>query len=180
MGWKFGSRDITIFSVRGHVDRRPGKSAGRPVPQDRTCRRWTVSIEIWGDGHQTRSFLYVSECVEATLRLMRSDFAGPVNIGSEEMVTIDELAEMIMQIAKKRLEILHIPGPLGVRGRNSDNRLIRQKLDWAPSQPLSAGIEAPTRGSTSDAVESGALTRLISHCGASLWGRQDELKTGPW
>jgi len=99
------------------------------------------SIEIWGDGQQTRSFLYVSECVEGTLRLMRSSFMGPVNIGSEEMVTIDQLADMIMCIAGKRLEKRHIPGPLGVRGRNSDNRLIYQKLGWSPAQPLVAGLE---------------------------------------
>jgi len=99
------------------------------------------SIEIWGDGQQTRSFLYVSECVEATLRLMRSGFTGPVNIGSEEMVTIDHLADLIMGIAGKHVEKRHIPGPLGVRGRNSDNRLIYEKLGWAPSQRLSKGLE---------------------------------------
>jgi GDP-D-mannose 3', 5'-epimerase len=98
-------------------------------------------IEIWGDGLQTRSFLYIDECVEGVRRLMDSDFAGPVNIGSEEMVTINRLAELIMQIAGKRLTIRHIPGPLGVRGRNSDNRLIQQKLGWQPSHPLRKGLE---------------------------------------
>lgn len=98
-------------------------------------------IEIWGDGLQTRSFLYVDECVEGVRRLMDSDFPGPVNIGSEEMVTINQLAETIMEIAGKRLTIRHIPGPLGVRGRNSDNRLIDKKLGWKPSQPLRAGLE---------------------------------------
>lgn len=100
------------------------------------------SIEIWGDGKQTRSFLCVDECLEGTVRLMRSDFSGPVNIGSEEMVTIDQLADLIMSVAGKRLEKHHIPGPLGVRGRNSDNRLIREKLGWAPSQRLITGLEA--------------------------------------
>jgi GDP-D-mannose 3', 5'-epimerase len=99
------------------------------------------SIEIWGDGRQTRSFLYISECLEGTVQLMRSDFPGPVNIGSEEMVTIDALADMIMRIAGKQLEKCHIPGPLGVRGRNSDNRLIREKLGWAPSRPLAEGMK---------------------------------------
>jgi GDP-D-mannose 3', 5'-epimerase len=99
------------------------------------------SIEIWGDGRQTRSFLYISECLEGTIRLMRSDFPGPVNVGSEEMVTIDGLADMITHIAGKRLEKRHVAGPLGVRGRNSDNRLIREKLGWAPSQPLAAGMK---------------------------------------
>jgi len=98
------------------------------------------TIEIWGDGKQTRSFLYIDECVEGVRRLMDSDFTGPVNVGSEEMVTINHLAEIIMEVAGKKLTIRHIPGPLGVRGRNSDNRLIRQKLDWEPAQPLSEGI----------------------------------------
>src|SRR6185437_10394826 len=82
------------------------------------------SIEIWGDGKQTRSFLIVDECVEGTIRLTRSDWEGPVNIGSEEMVTINQLAEMIIDISGKRLAIEHVIGPTGVRGRNSDNALI--------------------------------------------------------
>lgn len=98
-------------------------------------------IEIWGDGKQTRSFLYVEECVEGIRRLMKSDFLGPVNLGSEEMVTINQLAELIMEIAGRKLSIRHIPGPLGVRGRNSDNALIREKLNWAPSRPLREGLE---------------------------------------
>lgn len=102
-------------------------------------------IEIWGDGEQTRSFLYIDECVEGTLRLMRSGFSGPVNIGSEEMVTINQLADLAMAIAGKRLVKRHIPGPLGVRGRNSDNRLIREKLDWAPSLSLRKGLEQTYR-----------------------------------
>ena len=98
-------------------------------------------IEIWGDGKQTRSFLYVDECLEAVRRLMESDFSGPVNIGSEEMVTINQLAEMAMSIAGKPLAIRHIDGPLGVRGRNSDNHLIRERLGWEPSRPLREGME---------------------------------------
>ena len=98
-------------------------------------------IEIWGDGKQTRSFLFIDECLEGVLRLTRSGFTGPVNIGSEEMVSINQLAEMIMKIAGKKLTIKHIPGPLGVRGRNSDNRLIKEKLGWEPSQPLVKGLE---------------------------------------
>jgi len=98
-------------------------------------------IEIWGDGLQTRSFLYIDECLEGVRRLMDSDFPGPVNIGSEEMVTINQLAEMIMEVAGKKLTIRHIPGPLGVRGRNSDNHLIQAKLGWKPTQPLRTGLE---------------------------------------
>ena len=120
-------------------------TGGREKAPAAMCRKIAAAdggaIEIWGDGQQTRSFLYVAECVEGTVRLMRSDFSGPVNIGSEEMVTIDQLADLIMRIAGKELEKRHIPGPLGVRGRNSDNRLIREKLGWAPSQRLHTGLE---------------------------------------
>jgi len=111
------------------------------------CRKIAMAedggeIEIWGDGKQTRSFLYVNECLEGVRRLMDSEtFSGPVNIGSEEMVTINYLAEMTMELDGKKLTIKHIPGPTGVRGRNSDNMLIKEKLDWAPSQPLRAGLE---------------------------------------
>jgi len=98
-------------------------------------------IEIWGDGLQTRSFLYIDECLEGLRRLMDSNFTGPVNIGSEEMITINGLAEMIMDIAGKRLSIRHVQGPLGVRGRNSDNRLIFEKLGWKPTRPLREGLE---------------------------------------
>jgi GDP-D-mannose 3', 5'-epimerase len=100
-----------------------------------------TSIEIWGDGLQTRSFLYVDECLEGTTRLLRSDFEGPVNIGSDEMVSINQLVSMVADIAGKTLSIDHIPGPTGVRGRNSSNTLIRQRLGWAPSQSLYAGLE---------------------------------------
>ncbi|MBA3810543.1 MAG: NAD-dependent epimerase/dehydratase family protein [Caulobacteraceae bacterium] len=103
--------------------------------------RSTDTIEVWGDGLQTRSFLYVDECVEGTTRLLRSDFSDPVNIGSEEMVTINQLAGAVADVAGKTISLNHIPGPLGVRGRNSDNRLIKEKLGWAPSQPLVKGLE---------------------------------------
>lgn len=98
-------------------------------------------IEIWGDGKQTRSFLYIGECLEGVRRLMDSSFSGPVNIGSEEMVTINDLARMVMKIAGKNLIHYHISGPLGVRGRNSDNKLIKEKLNWSPSAPLRDGLE---------------------------------------
>lgn len=98
-------------------------------------------VEVWGDGLQTRSFLYVDECVEGTVRLLRSSFEGPVNIGSDEMVTINGLAKMVIDISGKDVGIDNIPGPLGVRGRNSDNRLINQKLGWAPSLTLREGME---------------------------------------
>ena len=97
-------------------------------------------IELWGDGKQTRSFLIVEECVKGIRRLMESEFSGPVNIGSEEMVTIDQLAEIIMDVAGKRVRLKHVSGPLGVRGRKSDNHLIREKLSWEPKLPLRAGL----------------------------------------
>jgi len=119
---------------------------GREKAPAALCRKVALApdggeIEIWGDGEQTRSFLYIDECLEGVLRLMDSDFLGPVNIGSDEMISINNLAKMIMEIAGKNLKIKHIPGPLGVRGRNSDNTLIKEKLGWAPSKPLREGIE---------------------------------------
>lgn len=99
------------------------------------------SIEIWGDGKQTRSFLYIDECIEGTLRLARSDKEGPYNIGSEEMVSINQLANLIMDIAGKTVSLTHIKGPLGVRGRNSDNQLIEADLGWKPSKGLQEGLE---------------------------------------
>lgn len=98
------------------------------------------SIDVWGDGTQTRSFLYIDECVEGTIKLMRSDFQGPVNIGSDNMISIQNLSKMIIHISNKNLKINNIPGPTGVRGRNSDNNLIKEKLGWNPSQPLELGI----------------------------------------
>lgn len=99
-------------------------------------------IEIWGDGHQTRSFLYIDECIEGMERLIQSDVTEPINIGSQEMVTINQLVQMAIHIAGHNgdVAIRHVKGPLGVRGRNSDNRLIREKLNWAPSAPLRDGM----------------------------------------
>lgn len=97
-------------------------------------------IDVWGDGQQTRSFLYIDECVEATCRLMESDFIGPVNIGSEEMIKINDLAQMVINISSKNLSINNIPGPVGVRGRNSDNKLYRENVGWEPTQSLREGI----------------------------------------
>ncbi|MDQ2710982.1 MAG: NAD-dependent epimerase/dehydratase family protein [Acidobacteriota bacterium] len=121
-------------------------TGGREKAPAALCRKIAEApdggqIEIWGDGCQTRSFLYVDECVEGVRRLMDSSFAAPVNIGSEEMVTINSLAELIISIAGKKLDVRHIQGPTGVRGRNSDNRLIREQLGWSPSRPLREGLE---------------------------------------
>jgi len=97
-------------------------------------------IEVWGDGNQTRSFLYIDECIEGILRLMESDFIGPVNIGSDEMISINDLVNYVIDISGKMVNVKHIHGPTGVRGRNSDNNLIKEKLNWSPKQPLYEGL----------------------------------------
>lgn len=109
------------------------------------CRKVAMAqsggqVEIWGDGQQTRSFLYIDECIEGTLRLTRSDRTGPYNIGSDEMVTISGLVDLVAELAGKPLGKRHVPGPTGVRGRNSDNRLIERELGWRPTQPLRDGL----------------------------------------
>lgn len=98
-------------------------------------------IEVWGDGKQTRSFLYIDECIEAVMRLMNSNFTGPVNIGSEEMISINDFAKIAIDISGKNLIIKNIEGPTGVRGRNSDNKLLYEKLNWQPSLSLKEGME---------------------------------------
>ena len=125
-------------------------TGGREKAPAAMCRKVAMAsdggeIEIWGDGKQTRSFLYIDECVEGVLRLMDSKFMGPVNIGSEEMITLNGLAEMVIGISGKKVSLKHVKGPQGVRGRKSDNRLIREKLGWAPSRPLREGMEATYR-----------------------------------
>ena len=118
---------------------------GREKAPAAICRkvayaRDTDTIEVWGDGLQTRSFLFIDECIEATYRLMQSDFIGPVNIGSEEMVTINQLVDTAAKVAGKTIDKEHIEGPLGVRGRNSNNDLIRKELGWDYSMTLEEGI----------------------------------------
>jgi GDP-D-mannose 3', 5'-epimerase len=134
------ARFHNIFGPQGTWD------GGKEKAPAAICRKVAMTkeggeIEIWGDGQQTRSFLYVDECVEGIRLMMESQEPGPLNIGSEEMVSINQLAEMAMGIANKKLTIRHIEGPLGVRGRNSDNRLIQKKLGWKPSRPLSEGLK---------------------------------------
>ncbi len=134
------ARFHNIFGVEGTW------RGGREKSPAALCRKIAEAkdggaIEVWGDGKQTRSFLYVDECVEGVLRLMRSDFTGPVNIGSDEMISINDLAKMIIEISGKKITIKNIPGPIGVMGRNSDNTLIKEKLGWAPSYSLKKGID---------------------------------------
>lgn len=120
---------------------------GREKAPAALCRKVALAqegeeIEIWGDGKQTRSFLFIDECVEGTLRLTRSSWSGPVNIGSDYMVSISQLVDLISDVAKKKVRQKNIPGPVGVRGRNSDNRLISEKLSWTPDVDLRRGLEA--------------------------------------
>lgn len=133
------ARFHNIFGPEGTYD------GGKEKAPAAICRKIAQTedggeIEIWGDGLQTRSFLYIDECLEGVRRFMNSDFSGPINIGSEEMVTINQMAEIVMGIAGKKLALKHVKGPLGVRGRNSDNALIKSKIGWAPSLPLKDGL----------------------------------------
>ncbi|KAK6161462.1 hypothetical protein DH2020_004843 [Rehmannia glutinosa] len=118
-------------------------AGGREKAPAAFCRKAltaTDKFEMWGDGLQTRSFTFIDECVEGVLRLTKSDFREPVNIGSDEMVSMNEMAEIVLSFENKNLPIHHIPGPEGVRGRNSDNTLIKEKLGWAPSMKLKDGL----------------------------------------
>ena len=135
------ARYHNIFGPEGTWD------GGREKAPAAICRKVAQlspqggTIEVWGDGLQTRSFLFIDECIEATWRLMQSDFMGPVNIGSEEMVTINQLVETAAKVANKKVDKQHIlDAPLGVRGRNSNNDLVREKLGWDYSQSLEEGI----------------------------------------
>jgi len=134
------ARFHNIFGPLGTWD------GGREKAPAAMCRKIAQApdggeIEVWGDGNQTRSFLYIDECLEGVRRLMESDWTGPVNIGSDEMVTINQLSDYVSEVAGKKITRMHIPGPLGVAGRNSDNNLIHEKLGWSPSEPLKKGLE---------------------------------------
>ena len=134
------ARYHNIFGPEGTWD------GGREKAPAAICRKIAMAkdedtIEVWGDGLQTRSFLIVDECIEGTLRLMRSNCKIPVNIGSDEMVTINKLVDMVAAIANKNITKNHIFGPEGVRGRNSENSLIKKELNWAPTNSLNWGLE---------------------------------------
>lgn len=133
---------------------------GREKAPAALCRKVAMvrdggEVEVWGDGEQTRSFLYIDECIEGTLRLMRSDCQEPLNIGSDEMISINGLAQQIARIAGKHISIRHVPGPTGVRGRTSDNRLILQTLGWAPSARLCDGLELTYRWIAAQVADTG-------------------------
>jgi GDP-D-mannose 3',5'-epimerase len=149
-------RIARFHNIFGPMGTWKGGKEKAPAAMSRKIAESTNTIEVWGDGLQTRSFLYIDECVDAVLKLMGSDFLGPVNIGSQEMVSINELARMVIEISEKEISIENIEGqkfedkygfscPQGVRGRNSDNSLYKEKMAWSVSQPLRAGLEKTYR-----------------------------------
>lgn len=156
-GWEklFSERLFMAFARNYHFRVRVGRyhnifgplgtwEGGREKAPAAICRKVIMSkdgqIEIWGDGRQTRSFLYIDECIDGTLKLMRSKISEPLNIGSDEMVTINKLVEIVGKISSKTISVKHIDGPVGVRGRNSDNTKVTSLLGWKPSQSLESGI----------------------------------------
>jgi len=130
-----------IYGPNGTYD------GGREKAPAALCRKVAMAdtgsaIDIWGDGEQTRSFCYIDDCVEGIFRLMQSDYREPLNLGRDRMVTINELAQIIIDISgKSDIDLHHVDGPQGVRGRNSDNSLLREVLDWQPETPLERGLE---------------------------------------
>lgn len=140
------NKKINIRIARYHNVYGPGGAFndGKEKAPAAICRKVIEQkdgfIEIWGDGTQTRSFLYIDDCLDATLKFMRSDFSGPVNIGSEEIVTVNELAKLVISFSGKDIEIKNVNGPIGVKGRNSDNKLIFEKINWCPKVCLREGI----------------------------------------
>ena len=150
--YKIDAKIARYHNIFGPYGTWEGGKEKAPAAMCRKAAESAKEIEVWGDGLQTRSFLYIDDCVEATLRLMRQDeFRGPVNIGSEEMVTINELAQIAIDLSGKDIKINNIEGkdfidkygfpcPLGVRGRNSDNKLYKEKLGWEPTMSLREGM----------------------------------------
>lgn len=134
------ARYHNVYGPEGTYD------GGREKAPAAICRKVALAkpggtIEVWGDGKQRRSFLYVDDCVEATLRLMRSDHQGPLNVGSEEDVAIDRLVTLVSKTAGKKIKIKHVEGPVGVNARNSDNSMVRALLNWEPKTTLASGLE---------------------------------------
>ncbi len=141
--WRNYGLDVRIarfHNIFGPLGTWQGGKEKAPAAICRKVLQADDEIEIWGDGEQTRSFLYIDACIEGIRRLMASDFTGPVNIGSDEMVTINQLVDIACTVEGKQLRKKHIPGPTGVRGRNSDNTLIKEKIGWAPDYSLEKGI----------------------------------------
>jgi nucleoside-diphosphate-sugar epimerase len=151
---RYGGPDygISTRTVRFHnvYGPRGTWTGGREKVPAALCRKVALAadggeIEVWGDGRQTRSFCHVDDCVEGIMRLMDSGYELPLNLGSDRMVTVDELAHLIIGISGKKLALRHVPGPEGVRGRNSDNTRLRQVLDWTPQISLEEGLAATYR-----------------------------------
>ena len=154
MGGKNGERLYSAYEKNYKIDVRIARfhnifgpygtfEGGKEKVPAALCRkivRAIDEIEIWGDGNQTRSFLYIDDCIDAVIKLMESNCKEPINIGSEELISINHLAQNIVDISEKNIKFKYIDGPLGVRGRNSDNTLIREKLDWSPKHSLHYGL----------------------------------------
>ena len=157
-GWEklYGERLYFAYQKNYNLDIRIGRfhnifgpygtyKGGREKSPAAICRKVAESIDgdeiqIWGDGTQTRSFLYIDECLEGITKLMESDFTYPINIGSDQLISIEDLTHKIISISGKKLKIKNIDGPIGVKGRNSDNNLIKEKLNWSPNKPLEEGL----------------------------------------
>jgi nucleoside-diphosphate-sugar epimerase len=133
------ARFHNIFGPYGSWDNGKEKAPAAICRKVAECENGGT-IDVWGDGKQTRSFLYIDECLDGVDRLMKSNFTGPVNIGSEEMISINDFTQLVASVAGKTINLNHIKGPIGVRGRNSDNNLIAEKLGWKPMQPLTDGV----------------------------------------
>jgi len=139
--FKFDVRIARFHNIYGPHGTWVGGREKAPAAFCRKALTSTESFEIWGDGMQTRSFTYIDDCIEGILRLMESDYTKPINLGSDEMVSMNEMADIVMKLNNNELPKKHIPGPEGVRGRNSDNELIKQVLGWAPSIKLEDGLK---------------------------------------
>jgi nucleoside-diphosphate-sugar epimerase len=131
---------VRLHNVFGPLGTWDGGKEKAPAAICRKVAQATDSIEIWGNGEQTRSFLFIDECIEGIVRIMHSDFNGPVNLGSEQMISINQLVDIVSEIAGKDLKKVHIPGPIGVLGRTSHNKLIGEKLNWQPDEDLRSGL----------------------------------------
>ncbi len=140
---------------------------GREKAPAAMCRKVCLAedrgeIEMWGDGLQTRSFMYIDDCVEGTIKIMRGDYPHPLNLGSDNLINIIDLAKLTMSFEGKKLSIRHIDGPLGVRGRNSDNTLIRNTLGWAPSVTMEEGLEKTYLWIKSEIEKAGAMGKDVA------------------